>query len=98
VIYGEESDLSLEVSAKNFIFFARLLFVLSVCLQLMKSNSFVTKREIYYKNVKLFEAQHNCDEIVNWISFTLRMPRKQLRIVSASKGLVFGAVTMQNQS
>ena len=42
----------------------------------------INKREIYYKNIKLFDTQDQVNSTIEEISFLLSIPRNYLKIVS----------------
>nr|XP_046253383.1 meiotic recombination protein SPO11 isoform X2 [Scatophagus argus] len=70
--------------------FARILKILMVIYRLVLSNSFATKRDIYYNNKQLFGSQKTVDGIVDDISCMLRVPRRSLHVLATSKGLISG--------
>nr|KAF6423914.1 SPO11 initiator of meiotic double stranded breaks [Rousettus aegyptiacus] len=74
-------------SVKNF---ALILKVLSVIYKLVQSNTYATKRDIYYTDSQLFGNQAVVDNIVDNISCMLKVPRRCLHILSTSKGLIAG--------
>ncbi|KAK2851629.1 hypothetical protein Q5P01_007905 [Channa striata] len=70
--------------------FAQILKVLSVIYRLVQSNSYATKRDIYYNNTQLFGSQTTVDSIVDDISCMLKIPRRSLHVLATSKGLISG--------
>ncbi|XP_040844125.1 meiotic recombination protein SPO11 isoform X3 [Ochotona curzoniae] len=70
--------------------FALILKVLSMIYKLAQSNTYATKRDIYYTDSKLFGSQTVVDSIINDISCMLKVPRRSLHILSTSKGLIAG--------
>uniref|UniRef100_A0A8C5DA56 DNA topoisomerase (ATP-hydrolyzing) n=1 Tax=Gouania willdenowi TaxID=441366 RepID=A0A8C5DA56_GOUWI len=54
------------------------------------SNTYATKRDIYYNNTQLFGSQATVDSIVDDISCMLRAPRRSLHVLATSKGLISG--------
>ncbi|XP_031609778.1 meiotic recombination protein SPO11 isoform X1 [Oreochromis aureus] len=70
--------------------FAQILKILSVIYRLVQSNSYATKRDIYYNNTKLFGSQKAVDSIVDDISCLLKVPRRSLHVLATSKGLISG--------
>ncbi|XP_006921999.1 meiotic recombination protein SPO11 isoform X2 [Pteropus alecto] len=74
-------------SVKNF---ALILKVLSVIYKLVQSNTYATKRDIYYTDNQLFGNQAVVDNIVDNISCMLKVPRRCLHVLSTSKGLIAG--------
>ncbi|KAM8946280.1 meiotic recombination protein SPO11 [Pelodytes ibericus] len=74
-------------SAKRF---GLILKILSVIYKLVQSNTFATKRDIYYNDVQLYGSQTVVDNIIDDVSCMLRMPRISLHILSTSKGCMAG--------
>ncbi|KAM9342433.1 meiotic recombination protein SPO11 [Pholidichthys leucotaenia] len=70
--------------------FAQVLKILSVIYKLVQSNSYATKRNIYYNNTQLFGSQRTVDTIVDDISCMLKVPRRSLHVLATSKGLISG--------
>ncbi|KAE8293670.1 Meiotic recombination protein SPO11 [Larimichthys crocea] len=70
--------------------FAQILKILSVIYRLVQSNSYATKRDIYYNNTQLFGSQNTVDHIVDDISCMLKVPRRSLHVLATSKGLISG--------
>ncbi|ELR62058.1 Meiotic recombination protein SPO11 [Bos mutus] len=74
-------------SVKNF---ALILKIFSMIYKLVQSNTYATKRDIYYTDSQLFGNQTVVDNIINDISCMLKVPRRSLHILSTSKGLIAG--------
>ncbi|XP_006141943.2 meiotic recombination protein SPO11, partial [Tupaia chinensis] len=70
--------------------FALVLKILSMIYKLVQSNTYATKRDIYYTDSQLFGNQTVVDSIINDISCMLKVPRRSLHILSTSKGLIAG--------
>uniref|UniRef100_A0A3Q4BPK3 DNA topoisomerase (ATP-hydrolyzing) n=1 Tax=Mola mola TaxID=94237 RepID=A0A3Q4BPK3_MOLML len=70
--------------------FAQILRIVSVIYRLVQSNSYATKRDIYYNNTQLFGSQKTVDSIVDDISCMLKVPRRSLHVLATSKGLISG--------
>ncbi|XP_014824277.1 PREDICTED: meiotic recombination protein SPO11 [Poecilia mexicana] len=70
--------------------FAQILKILSVIYRLVQSNSYATKRDIYYNNIQLFRSQRTVDSIIDDISCMLKVPRRSLHVLATSKGLISG--------
>uniref|UniRef100_A0A3Q3KEP9 DNA topoisomerase (ATP-hydrolyzing) n=1 Tax=Monopterus albus TaxID=43700 RepID=A0A3Q3KEP9_MONAL len=73
-----------------FLFQAQIVKILSVIYRLVQSNSYATKRDIYYSNTQLFGSQSAVDSIVDDISCMLKVPRRSLHVLATSKGLISG--------
>ncbi|XP_034393877.1 meiotic recombination protein SPO11 [Cyclopterus lumpus] len=72
--------------------FAQILKIFLVIYKLVQSNSFATKRDIYYNNTQLFGSQKAVDSIVDDISCMLKVTRRSLHVLATSKGLISGAL------
>ncbi|XP_019746913.1 meiotic recombination protein SPO11 isoform X1 [Hippocampus comes] len=70
--------------------FSQILKILSVTYTLVQSNSYATKRDIYYNHPQLFGSQKIVDRIVDDVSCMLKIPRRSLRVLATSKGLISG--------
>ncbi|XP_034551729.1 meiotic recombination protein SPO11 isoform X2 [Notolabrus celidotus] len=70
--------------------FAQILKILAAIYRLVQSNSYSTKRDIYYNNPQLFVSQRTVDSIVDDISCMLKVPRRSLHVLASSKGLISG--------
>ncbi|MED6232619.1 endodeoxyribonuclease [Ataeniobius toweri] len=70
--------------------FAQILKILSVIYRLVQSNSYATKRDIYYNNTQLFGSQRTVDSIIDDMSCMLKVPRRSLHVLATSKGLISG--------
>ncbi|KAJ8409003.1 hypothetical protein AAFF_G00240240 [Aldrovandia affinis] len=70
--------------------FALTLKVLSAVYKLVQSNTYATKRDIYYNDAQLFGTQRTVDSIVDDISCMLKAPRRSLHVLATSKGFLSG--------
>ncbi|XP_046725083.1 meiotic recombination protein SPO11 isoform X6 [Silurus meridionalis] len=70
--------------------FALILKALSAIYKLVQSDSYVTKRDIYYNDPQLFGSQKTLDTIVDDISCLLKVPRRSLHVCASTKGLISG--------
>jgi meiotic recombination protein SPO11 len=70
------------------------LSLLSTIHHLLSTNSVVTKRDIYYRNPSFYRSQTTVDHAIDDIAFYLKVPRHQLNVIAASKGLVKGGITL----
>ncbi|KAJ8653398.1 hypothetical protein O0I10_010944 [Lichtheimia ornata] len=82
-------------SAKTF---ARYLRVLEIIHEALVTSVVVSKRDIYYRDIALFGTQSVVDKIVDDLSCFYNVPRSNLNVTAASKGLVFGPakITLKN--
>ncbi|XP_061650661.1 meiotic recombination protein SPO11 isoform X3 [Phyllopteryx taeniolatus] len=69
---------------------SQILKILSVTYTLVQSNSYATKRDIYYNHPQLFGSQKIVDKIVDDVSCMLKVPRRALRVLATSKGVISG--------
>nr|XP_013046104.1 meiotic recombination protein SPO11 isoform X2 [Anser cygnoides] len=60
--------------------FALMLKILSMIYKMVQSNTYATKRDIYYSDTQLFGSQSVVDNIINDISCMLKIPRRSLHI------------------
>ncbi|EOB08052.1 Meiotic recombination protein SPO11, partial [Anas platyrhynchos] len=70
--------------------FALMLKILSMIYKMVQSDTYATKRDIYYSDTQLFGSQSVVDNIINDISCMLKIPRRSLHILSTTKGFVAG--------
>ncbi|XP_073679470.1 meiotic recombination protein SPO11 [Garra rufa] len=70
--------------------FALTLKLLSVIYKLVQSDSYATKRDIYYNDPQLFGSQRTLDSIVDDVSCMLKVPRRSLHVLATSKGFISG--------
>lgn len=64
-------------------------------LGLIKDGKRVTKREVFYQFESLFKTQATLDDALDRVARTLAVPRRELRIDAAGKGLYFGSISLQ---
>ncbi|XP_023661238.2 meiotic recombination protein SPO11 isoform X3 [Paramormyrops kingsleyae] len=77
--------------------FASTLKVLSTVYKLVQSNTYATKRDIYYNDTQLFGSQRTVDSVVDDISCMLKIPRRSLHVLATSKGLISGDLCYQEE-
>ncbi|CAJ0634050.1 16081_t:CDS:10 [Entrophospora sp. SA101] len=75
---------------KNTKKFAIFLRVLDICHELLSKNIIATKRDIFYKDVKLFGNQSTVDIVIDELSCLFQIPRSCLNVIASAKGLVAG--------
>uniref|UniRef100_A0AAR2IP96 DNA topoisomerase (ATP-hydrolyzing) n=1 Tax=Pygocentrus nattereri TaxID=42514 RepID=A0AAR2IP96_PYGNA len=73
-----------------FLLTALFLKVLEMIYKLVQTDSYATKRDMYYNDPQLFVTQRNLDLIVDDISCMLRVPRRSLHVLATSKGFISG--------
>ncbi|KAI8593620.1 Spo11/DNA topoisomerase VI subunit A, partial [Geranomyces variabilis] len=69
--------------------------ILRYAKELLDTNQTVTKREIFYRDVRLFKNQATVDAAVEDLACAFGVPRFCLRIVASAKGLVYGNLTLR---
>ncbi|ORX93595.1 DNA topoisomerase IV, alpha subunit, partial [Basidiobolus meristosporus CBS 931.73] len=69
-----------------------ILKILEICHSALNDNIVFTKRDIFYRDVGLFETQNLVDELIEDIACTLLVPRSYLNVIASSKGLVSGNI------
>ncbi|KAI9246816.1 Spo11/DNA topoisomerase VI subunit A [Helicostylum pulchrum] len=74
---------------------ARYLSVLQIIYEAMAYKIMVTKRDMFYRDVSLFNTQSVVDIIVDDISCHYNVPRSSLNVSAASKGLIFGPIIIK---
>lgn len=72
--------------------FALTFRVLGQIYRLLHTNSFCTKRDLYYQDPQGFGKQSTLDTIVDNISCMLNVPRSHLHVLATSKGLICGSL------
>ena len=64
--------------------------VLQIILELCAKGIHVTKRDLFYTDVKLFKQQTESDDVLDDAACMIGCPRSCLNVVAADKGLVVG--------
>ncbi|XP_063002622.1 meiotic recombination protein SPO11 [Elgaria multicarinata webbii] len=70
--------------------FALFLKMLSIIYKMVQTNIYATKRDIFYTDTVHFGNQRVADNIIDDISCMLKIPRRNLHILSTSKGCIAG--------
>jgi len=68
----------------------RYAMVLTRIYELLSTNNFKTKREIFYLDQELYKTQRMSDDVVDDLAYQLNVPRALIRIMSTNKGSIFG--------
>lgn len=74
---------------------AAFLRVIELVLDGLRTNTVATKRELYYRDPKLFGRQAVVDGIIDDLAAGLGVRRSELNVVAASKGLFSGALVIE---
>ncbi|KAJ8902701.1 hypothetical protein NDN08_006021 [Rhodosorus marinus] len=77
---------------------ARLLHVLASVFELVDQSQTITKRDLYYTNVKLFKCQRASDQTLETVAKMLNFARNDLNIVASSRGRVLGAISWTDEN
>ena len=67
--------------------------VFSLVHEVVTKGIHVTKRDLFYTDVKLFKKQEESDAVLDDAACTIGCPRSCLNVVAADKGLVVGRVS-----
>jgi len=67
--------------------------VLSLVHEVVRKDIHVTKRDLFYTDVKLFARQEDSDAVLDDAACTIGCPRSCLNVVAADKGLVVGRLS-----
>ncbi|QSL64903.1 hypothetical protein MERGE_002207 [Pneumocystis wakefieldiae] len=78
--------------------FAVLVRVLDLIHESLVSNTPVTKRNIYYRDINLFKESRIVDKIIEDIAYTFRVQRSALNVLAAAKGLVCGHIKIKRKN
>ncbi|XP_071034586.1 meiotic recombination protein SPO11 isoform X2 [Parasteatoda tepidariorum] len=68
----------------------KVMHVLTKIHSLIKSNTYRTKRELYYEDVTIFKSQKELDDILDDLACLLKTPKVQLHVLTTSKGCIAG--------
>lgn len=66
--------------------------ILGLVWQLCQKGIHVTKRDLFYTDVKLFKTQNESDEVLNDVACLIGCTRTSLSVVASEKGVVIGRV------
>lgn len=69
--------------------------ILGLVHELCTKRIHVTKRDLFYTDVKLFEEQGQSDSILDDLSCMLGCTRSSLHVVASEKGVVVGRLTFR---
>mmetsp|Transcript_7513 Transcript_7513/g.22212 ORF Transcript_7513/g.22212 Transcript_7513/m.22212 type:complete len:417 (-) Transcript_7513:1719-2969(-) len=69
--------------------------ILQLVHELCVKRIHVTKRDLFYTDVKLFEEQNNSDSVLDDVACMLSCTRSSLHVVASEKGVVVGRLTFQ---
>ncbi len=70
--------------------FEKIMQVAQICLKLLQINKHMTKRELFYGNVKVFKTQRHSDRSLGNLASILNIRRKNLQIMAKPRGNCIG--------
>uniref|UniRef100_A0A5S6QRI1 DNA topoisomerase (ATP-hydrolyzing) n=1 Tax=Trichuris muris TaxID=70415 RepID=A0A5S6QRI1_TRIMR len=88
---------SMELSWRNGHLFTAVCCVLAEVHSLLRTNTFRTKRSIFYKHRHLFRTQRDIDVAIGLTCNILEASRFQLHILSTSRGLIAGDLVLETR-
>jgi meiotic recombination protein SPO11 len=71
--------------------------VLQLLFDVVRKGIHVTKRDLFYTDVKLFVKQDDTDTMLDDVAVTLGCTRTSLHVVASEKGVVVGRVQFREQ-
>ncbi|KAG5513733.1 hypothetical protein PMAC_000771 [Pneumocystis sp. 'macacae'] len=78
--------------------FTVLVRVLDLIHEALVSNTPVTKRNIFYRDVNLFKEQKIVDNLIEDIAFTFKVRRSALNVLATARGLVCGYIKIKRKN
>lgn len=93
ILNKEKIHIKKVMFGKKVLNFARYIYVLKTIYELLSTGNYITKRDVYYSNINLFESQIITDTIIENIAATFEVNRNFLHILSSEKGLVVGPLS-----
>lgn len=69
--------------------------ILGIVWELCRKGIHITKRDMFYTDVKLFKSQMESDEVLNDVACILGCTRTSLSVVGSEKGAVIGCVSFR---
>lgn len=67
--------------------------VLSVIEEICRKGIHVTKRDLFYTDVKLFKSQNESDAVIEDVACLIGCTRTSLNVIASQKGVVIGRLT-----
>lgn len=89
-INGQNYQWNDKIDARDRRDFTRYIYVLSTIHRLVRTQSRMNMRELFYSQVNLFRHQRISDSIVEQIARHLSVDRRQLGLVATAKGFCAG--------
>ena len=89
-INGQNYEWNDKIDGRDRRDFTRYIYVLSTIHRLVRTQSRMNMRELFYSQVNLFRHQRISDSIVEQIARHLSVDRRQLGLVATAKGFCAG--------
>jgi len=80
------------VNVKNARKCAIMLRILSIIYESCVKNIHITKRDLFYQDVKLFTKQNDSDIVLDDVACMVGATRTSLRVIASEKGVVVGCI------
>jgi len=80
------------VNVKNARKCAIMLRILSIIYESCSKNIHITKRDLFYQDVKLFTKQSDSDVVLDDVACMVGATRTSLRVIASEKGVVVGCI------
>jgi len=80
------------VNVKNARKCAIMLRILSIIYESCVKNIHITKRDLFYQDVKLFTKQNDSDVVLDDVACMVGATRTSLRVIASEKGVVVGCI------
>lgn len=74
--------------------FAVYIRVVQLMVETLASGAVCTKRDVYYRDTRLFRLQAAADQAVEVVAYSLGVASRDVGVVAAQKGLVWGEMTL----
>jgi meiotic recombination protein SPO11 len=74
----------------------RMMEVIKIIYELLKKRKHMTKREVFYGNVNLFQDQKNSDSIIEDVSTMMKTTRNSTGIVAKARGSAVGRLRLRD--
>jgi meiotic recombination protein SPO11 len=74
---------------------AQMAGVMRITNEILRKDIHVTKRDLFYTDVALFETQRTSDSLIEDLGAMLQVTRNSLNIVASAKGKVIGRLTFR---
>ncbi|ODQ80042.1 hypothetical protein BABINDRAFT_36279, partial [Babjeviella inositovora NRRL Y-12698] len=69
--------------------------VIRILVETLSQARAITRRDVYYRDVRLFSRQTAVDGVIDDLSYSLGLPCYELGVIASQKGLIFGDLRME---